>query len=153
MGTRPWRGSPGNQGSYRAGIWVLYYIREFEMCTPDLDSISLWGKMERGLGWRPGTTWDHLESRGEVLTKGSLEQKQELGSGGKTKRNIKLKEPKPSIPDGVRRRREEEKSRRTGFCLGHLPTNGTIIHIGSSEGGHVLGEGNWTSGAPFFGDF
>lgn len=38
-----------------------------------------------------------------------------------------------------------------GFRLGPLPMNGTITE--NSEGRQALEEGNWISGASFFGDF
>lgn len=34
-----------------------------------------------------------------------------------------------------------------------FPLKGTFIFTEESEGGNVLGEGNWISGASFFGDF
>lgn len=48
---------------------------------------------------------------------------------------------------------EWEKSRMIGLGLRWLAMNGTIIHTENREGGHVLGEDNWISGASCFGDF
>lgn len=41
----------------------------------------------------------------------------------------------------------------TGFWLGYLPVNGTILHTENSEGGYILEEGDQISGASFFDNF